>query len=361
MSLMNRMKKSTITKSVSVLTDSEMLNKKDETTTSIPAINIALSGEVDGGLKSGISMAAGPSRFFKTMYGMFLASEYLKKHKDSVMLFFDSEGGANMDAFRSFDIDTDRVLHIPIENIEELSFELAKKLAKNDPDAIKRGDKVFILVDSLGNLASKRESDNAENENTAKDMSRASSLKSFFRVIPPMINRCDIPCFMINHTYMEMSVTPKQIVGGGQGPMLASDNVWVLGKQQDKDGTELLGYNFIINVEKSRYVKEKSKIAINVKFNGGIYRWSGLLEMATEAGYIKQSGAWYQTVDFSTGELIEKKIRQSDIGDSFYEELIKQEGFKLWVRNRYKLAQVKMLSEKEIEEAFDDLSTDEDI
>jgi hypothetical protein len=42
--------------------------------------------------------------------------------------------------------------------------------------------------------------------------------------------------------------------------IIQPDNIFILGHQQEKDGTEIVGYNFIINVEKSRYVKEKSKI-----------------------------------------------------------------------------------------------------
>ena len=48
----------------------------------------------------------------------------------------------------------------------------------------------------------------------------------------------------------------------------------------------LQGYHFIINVEKSRYVKEKSKIPISVSFNGGMQKYSGLLDLAMQANFV---------------------------------------------------------------------------
>jgi hypothetical protein len=78
---------------------------------------------------------------------------------------------------------------------------------------------------------------------------------------------------------------PKAIVSGGTGVYLSADNIFILGRQQEKDGTEIIGYNFIINVEKSRYVREKSKIPVCVKFEGGLSLWSGLLDMALESGH----------------------------------------------------------------------------
>jgi hypothetical protein len=86
---------------------------------------------------------------------------------------------------------------------------------------------------------------------------------------------------VVNHTYKEIGMFPKDIVGGGTGSYYSADNIYILGRQQDKDGTEIVGYHFIINVEKSRYVKEKSKIPISVSFEGGIQKYSGLLRGCT--------------------------------------------------------------------------------
>ena len=102
---------------------------------------------------------------------------YLEAHKDAVMLFYDSEFGSPQAYFQQFGIDTSRVLHTPITNVEELKFDLISQL-----EGIDKKDKVIVVIDSIGNLASKKEMDDAINEKSVADMSRAKQLKSLFRM-----------------------------------------------------------------------------------------------------------------------------------------------------------------------------------
>jgi hypothetical protein len=99
------------------------------------------------------------------------------------------------------------------------------------------------------------------------DMSRAKQIKSLFRMVTPHLTMKNIPMVVVNHTYKTLELYSKDVVGGGTGSYYSADNIFILGRQQEKDGTELLGYNFIINVEKSRYVREKAKIPVTVKFD----------------------------------------------------------------------------------------------
>ena len=172
--------------------------------------------------------------------------------------------------------------------------------------AIERGEHIFIIVDSIGNLASKKEVEDALDGKAVADMSRAKQLKSLFRMITPHLTLKDIPMIVVNHTYKEIGMFPKDIVGGGTGSYYGSDNIWIIGRQQEKDGTEISGYHFVINVEKSRYVKEKSKIPITLSYENGINKWSGLLDIALQGNYIaKPKNGWYAVVDQNTGELKE--------------------------------------------------------
>ena len=77
------------------------------------------------------------------------------------------------------------------------------------------------------------------------------------------------------------SIFPKTIMGGGQGIMLAANTVFCISQSQDKDGKDLLGYNFTLIAEESRFVREKSRIPVTVKFEGGIERWSGMFDIVT--------------------------------------------------------------------------------
>ena len=354
--LMSKMIKSTKIKGADILDDSELFNDKETIQTAIPLINIALSGDLDGGLRPGLTSIAGPSRHFKSSYALLMAGAYMKKHKDAIIMFYDSEFGSPADYFAAFDIDPARVLHIPITNIEELKFDVMQKLDNKNVDGIKRGDKVFILVDSVGNLASVREADNAVEGNSAQDMTRAKELKSLWRLVTPHLTLKNIPMVAIQHTYMEMKMYGKQIMSGGQGGMLSSDNVWMIGKSQEKekeDGKDVLvGYTFTINIEKSRYVKEKSKLEILVKYDGGISKYTGILDLAVRAGeVIKPKNGWYQMVDVATGEMVGEAVKGTEGTESeeFLGAILVRESFKKWVRDTFKVIQGQMIADDEVD------------
>ena len=347
--LLAKIRKNSTIKETFLLSESDFINRVDETTTSIPAINIALSGTLDGGLRSGILTIAGPSRHFKTMYSLYMASAYLKKHEDSVLLFLDSEFGSPLEYFESVGIDPTRVVHVPVKNLEELKFELMQQL-----ESIERGDKLFILIDSIGNLASKREVANAIDGKSAEDMSRAKFLKGLYRIITPYLRLKDIPLVQIGHVYQTQELYAKTILSGGTGLMLASDNVWIIGRSQDKDADGLNGYNFTINIEKSRYVRERSKIPINVKFDGGISKYSGLLDIALESNFlVKPSVGWYSRVD-DDGVVESKKWRAKDTDTAeFWDMLLKSKSFNEKIATMYKVSNGSLMEEDDTPSATD--------
>jgi RecA/RadA recombinase len=352
MSLLDKIKKNSTIKDTSILSESKFFQNKDMIPTSIPAINIALSGKLDGGLTPGLTMWAGPSKHFKTAFSLLMAKSYLDKYEDAILLFYDSEFGTPQSYFDSFGINPTRVLHTPLTNIEQLKFDIMTQL-----ESVERSDHLIIIIDSIGNLASKKEVEDALEGKSVADMSRAKQIKSLFRMVTPHLSLKDIPMVVVNHTYKTMELYSKDVVGGGTGSYYAADNIFILGRQQEKDGTEVVGYNFIINVEKSRYVREKSKIPITVKHDGGISKWSGLLDMALESGHVmKPSNGWYSRVDKDTGVIEDKKWRIKDTDDKdFWLQILTAPTFQSWVRETYQVANGRILSDVDISEEYADV------
>ena len=62
-----------------------------------------------------------------------MAKAYMDEHEDAVLLFYDSEFGSPQSYFEQFDIDTKRVLHTPITNVEELKFDLIRQDSTTGP------------------------------------------------------------------------------------------------------------------------------------------------------------------------------------------------------------------------------------
>tara|TARA_A100000171_G_C2127519_1_gene144496 strand:+ start:178 stop:1134 length:957 start_codon:yes stop_codon:yes gene_type:complete len=316
------------------------------TPTNVPMVNVALSGSVDGGVTPGLTVLAGPSKHFKTSFALLMAGAYLDRHPDAVMLFYDSEFGSPQSYFEQFGIDTSRILHTPIANVEELKFDLIAQL-----EAIERSDNVIVVIDSIGNLASKKELDDAMNEKSVADMSRAKALKGLFRMCTPYLTMRNIPMIAVNHTYQEIGLFPKAIVGGGTGIYYSADNIWILGRQQDKKGTEIQGYHFVINVEKSRYVKEKSKIPITVSWDGGVRSYSGLLDVALAGGYVtKPSNGWYQQANGSDGQGFGKVRYDKTLEKEFWDPIFDNTDFKDFIKKQYSIGHQSLVSMDEIVE-----------
>ena len=334
MSLLDKLKKNSTIKDSAILSKSKFFTDKDVVSTAVPMINVALSGSLDGGLTPGLTMWAGPSKHFKTAFSLLMAKAYMDKYPDAILLFYDSEFGTPVKYFETFGIDMERVLHTPLTDIEQLKFDIMQQLQN-----IERGDKLMIILDSIGNLASKKEVEDALEGKSVADMSRAKQVKSLFRMVTPHLTIKDIPMVVVNHTYKEIGMFPKDIVGGGTGSYYSADNIYILGRQQEKEGTEIVGYNFIINVEKSRYVREKSKIPVSVSFEGGINKYSGLLDILMEGNFVaKPSPGWYAKVNQETGELGDKVRFDGTQTPEFMEPFLKDEKFKSYVTNKYGIA-----------------------
>lgn len=352
--LLNKLRKNTTIKDSDILADSKFFNAKDMVATTVPAINIALSGKINGGFVPGLTIWAGPSKHFKTSFSLLMAKAYMDKYADAVMLFYDSEFGTPQAYFDSFGIDTSRVLHTPITDVEQLKFDIMQQLGE-----IKRGDHVIVVVDSVGNLASKKEVEDALKQNSAADMTRAKQLKSLFRMVTPHLNLKDIPLVVVNHTYQTQEMYSKAVVSGGTGIYYSADNIFIIGRQQEKDGKDVTGYNFIINVEKSRFVKEKSKIPIEVSWDKGISKWSGLMDMALESGHvIKPKVGWFQRVDMETGEILDKNYRMADTyAFDFWHPILQCKKFNEFIEKKYAAANGSIMQSEDV---IEDLDLDED-
>ena len=133
---------------------------------------------------------------------------------------------------------------------------------------------------------------------------------------------------------------PKDIVSGGTGIYYSANNIYIVGRQQEKDGTEVTGYNFIINVEKSRSVKEKCKIAIEVSYEGGISKWSGLMDVALDGGFVtKPSNGWYSKAGS------DEKVRMKDTyTKEFWIPILADKTFQEFVEKKYMNSGTSMMS-----------------
>lgn len=349
-SILSRLKKNSSIPESSVFSNSDLYQIKDLIPTPIPIINLALSGQLlDGGISRGSTVISGESRTFKTVISLLCLKAYLEKYEDAVGLIYDSEFSMTPAYLKSFDIDIDRVFISPITDLDMLKNDII-----NQVDNIQKGEKVFILIDSIGNLASIKEIKDAQDGNTAVDMTRAKVIKSFFRMITPRVNLKEIPLFTINHVYQTQELYSKTIISGGTGVMLGANTAIIMSRRKSQDKNEE-GFEFVMNIEKSRFIKEKLKFVLVVPKTGTIKRWSGMFDLALENGYItSESQGWYECPALDgIGKVRKKELEYNDV---FWNRLLTESDFKDYVEKSVKVSQ----DQSEIFETIDDLLKEEE-
>jgi len=329
--LMKKIMKNSKNPYIDTLMESELLSRENLISTDVPALNIALSGDVYGGFGSGVITIAGKSKHFKTLFALEMTKAYLQANEDAVLVFFDSEFGSPREYFKSFGEASKRIIHVPVTTVEEFRTEMMNQL-----EGLTRGDKVVFMLDSIGNLASMKEFDDSLSGKQTVDMTRAKVVKSIFRLITARLKLKDLTLFTINHTYQTLEMFSKEVMGGGTGTIFASDTIIFMGKQQEKDGKELLGYNFVLNIEKSRFVKEKEKISVLVTYNKGIDKFSGMFDLAVEFGIIDSPSQGYYTLP-NDDKKLRRKVIEGD--DKVMRSIIDDEEFQKMVAKKYKLSE----------------------
>lgn len=331
--LMDRLKKNSTIAESAILDNSIFYNKKEQIDTGIPLMNILQSGDPFGGFSPGLTLWAGPSKHFKTGFLLLNLKAYMDRYPDAVCVFYDSEFGTPQSYFQRTGIDTSRIFHSPVTNFEDLKFDFVAQL-----EGLKRGDHVFFAIDSLGNLASKKEVEDAKDQKSVADMTRAKASKSLFRIVTPILAMKDLHCHAVAHTYETMEMFSKQVVSGGTGQYYSADNIYILGRQQNKEGETLAGWNFVVNVEKSRYVKEKSKISLTVKYETGVNKYSGLIELGVEMGLIVK-GKIGASLAYTRPSVADDKMwREKETNtDAFWDPIWKGTDFAARIEAKYKL------------------------
>lgn len=159
------------------------------------------------------------------------------------------------------------------------------------------------------------------------------------------------PVYDITVVDAEHYILENGVVSHNTGGMYSANQVFIIGKQQEKDSTGIVGWNFVINIEKSRFVKEKSRLIFTVTYKGGINRWSGLLDLASESGHItktRKRGYVYNRVDVETGEVESEDFTEEQTNTSkFWIPILKDKKFQEFVESKYAVSNTTLLSEED--------------
>lgn len=270
-------------------------------------LNACLSGSLFKGYPSNRSVAvAGPSGTGKTY--LFLNAMRYFQEKGYYTVYFDSENAVDKEQMKKFGIDTNMVRYEPIGTVEEFrtivtqtcqTLITAKRAGKQIP-------KILFILDSAGNLASKKEIDDAMAGSDKADMTRSKKMKSIFRIIMNKMAEIKATFLFSNHIYMTQDFFPEAKAGGGTGPEYAASIILFLTKakltvKKKVDGkkvSEQTGIIVTAKPNKNRFAKPTA-IKFQIPFNKGMNAYVGLEKYVSWETCGIQKGYIYSEKEYS--------------------------------------------------------------
>lgn len=275
-------------------------------------LNACLSGDLFGGIPANRTTAVGgASSVGKSFIALNLAREAIKKGYH--VIYYDSENAVDKKTMRKFGIDTSKVRYEPVATVWDFKV-LAKKTITTLSEAKNKGKelpKVFMILDSLGNLATTKEHSDAEDGKQKVDMTRAKELKSVFRILTMDLAKLKIPLFLTNHTYDSMSLYGTPTFAGGGGAIYNSSVILLMqklklkddgpSKEQKERGLKKTGIVVKARPNKNRLVRPV-EVKFHIRFDKGMNPYIGLHEFVSwEACGIQKNAK------IENGELVNSK------------------------------------------------------
>ena len=270
-------------------------------------LNSILSGSLYGGVPKGrITIFAGDSGCGKT----FILNKILAhaQRKGMVPVIFDTEVAVENEGAENVGLDTSNVKYVPVDTVESCRNQIMTFLDEVEKEPELHG-KFIISIDSLGNLASEKEINDAGANKGAMDMGlRAKQLKSMMRIITYKAAVTGTTVIASNHTYADPGALHPTLVkqqAGGSGPVyMASILVQMAAKKEKTDAgntndealTESRNYSGVtlrMLTVKNRFIPAFLQGEAYLNFKTGLEKYSGLKDIAVSHGIIQQNGSTY--------------------------------------------------------------------
>lgn len=324
------------------------------------ALNRILSGSIYKGIPSGrITVLGGESSSGKSLISAFIAANAIKDGYDAVF-YFDAEGGGLASFFEGVGCDTEKVIQILVESVEDAQIQILKtfksiqEFKEENPDA-----KFLCILDSLGALVAEKVIRDADKDKVASEMGgRSKIVNNMVKAITIPALKSDTAMLILNHIYDDPSAMFASKIknqGGGRGlQYMGTINVQcsrLLEKDESKDSEAFhSGTNLNFFTVKNRCCRPSLETRIYLDFKKGFTnKYDGLFDEAIRGGFIECPSQGYFTVPSWTDP--DKKWRKSQLESN--EEVWKTfiDKFDEWSQNDLKYSKAAQDAIKEAEEA----------
>jgi len=297
-----------------MITIDNLKSEKSYIDTGIYILNALISKSIKkGGVpKNRITIFAGPPQTGKSYIALNIARN--AQREGYSIFYIDTEFAIENTDFDMFGIDIEnenRFKLIRSNKVENLKIAVVQILdaLKEQKDKGVDVSKTLFILDSIGQLASTKEVEDALEGKHKQDMSRAKAIKSLFRVITSDLGYLNIPLIATNHIYMTQDLFPQEKQSGGEGINYSASVIIYLtiAKLEDKEKDDLsLGSSGVVVTAKSRKnrLAKPKKVKFEIDHTKGCNPYKGLEFFCTPENFEKIGIAMVKPfVDKKTGEI----------------------------------------------------------
>ena len=280
-------------------------------------LDLAISNRPDGGLAAGrITEINGLEGSGKSLIGAHALAATQKK--GGLAVYIDTESAVSSEFLQAIGIDTENMLYVHLETVEEIfdTIEtIVAKIRESDKDKL-----VTILVDSLAAASTKVEMD-SDFDKDGWATAKAIVISKAMRKITQLIARQRVCLIFTNQLRQKLGVMfgdPWTTSGGKALPFHSSTRIRLKNVGQIKDTKKnTIGIKIRAQVIKNRLGPPLRSADFSLYFDKGIDDFGSWLEVLKGHKLIKQAGAWY-TLEDQDGK--EHKFQSKDFGSLMADE-----------------------------------------
>ena len=273
-----------------------------------------------GGIPRGrVTEVYGPESSGKTTLCLHIIAEAQKT--GGLAAFIDAEHAMDVNYAKKLGVDTANLL-LSQPDFGEQALEITDTLVRSNALDI-------IVIDSVAALVPRSEIEGEMGDATMAVQARLMS--QALRKLTGAISKSKTAVVFINQLRSKIGVmfgNPETTTGGNALKFYASVRLDIRRIAAIKEGNDVIGNRTKVKIVKSKVAPPFKEVEFDILYNEGISKSGDLVDLATNLGMVKKSGAWftYDEDRFQGREQFRQKLIEIPV---MYEKLLKEVKTKL--------------------------------